>query len=164
MFFYSLSFSVFLLSPCTTDQWWYAYHSFRDPALDRTYTTSRKLDPYLTSEHIHISSKQSCLPDPHNCQFRKKVELLPSLPVKLKIKALPPRHAGTILVLGTRWGEWSASLHPRSYLTPEDKTQCTHCIGGWLGIRAIIETEARGKILCLCRGSKPGCPFCRQTL
>jgi hypothetical protein len=29
----------------------------------------------------------------------------------------------------------------------------THCTGGWMGPRAGLDTEARGKILCLCRGS-----------
>jgi hypothetical protein len=32
-------------------------------------------------------------------------------------------------------------------------TPGTHCTGGWVGLRAGLDTEARGKILCLCRGS-----------
>jgi hypothetical protein len=43
-------------------------------------------------------------------------------------------------------GEWSASrLRPR--FRPGERTPGTHCTGGWMGPR-----EARGKILCLCRG------------
>jgi hypothetical protein len=33
-----------------------------------------------------------------------------------------------------------------------------------VGPRADLDTEARGKILCLCRGSNPGLPVCSQTL
>jgi hypothetical protein len=29
-----------------------------------------------------------------------------------------------------------------------------------LGLTAGLDTEARGKILCLCQGSNPGCPVC----
>jgi hypothetical protein len=37
-------------------------------------------------------------------------------------------------------------------------------IGGWMGPRAGPDTEARGKILCLCRGSNCGHLVCSQTL
>jgi hypothetical protein len=40
-----------------------------------------------------------------------------------------------------------AALYPR-----------THCTGGWVGPRASLDTEARGKILCPCRGSNPDRP------
>jgi hypothetical protein len=34
----------------------------------------------------------------------------------------------------------------------------THCTGGWVGPRAGLDTEVRGKILCTCRGSNPDRP------
>jgi hypothetical protein len=37
-------------------------------------------------------------------------------------------------------------------------------MGGWVGLRAGINTEAREIILCLCRGSNRGRPVCGQTL
>jgi hypothetical protein len=40
-----------------------------------------------------------------------------------------------------------AALHPR------ERTPGTQCTGGWVGSRAGLDTEARGKILCLCCGS-----------
>jgi hypothetical protein len=40
-------------------------------------------------------------------------------------------------------------------LTPGKGSLGTHCTGGWVGLRAGLDTEARGKILCLCRGSNP---------
>jgi hypothetical protein len=33
-----------------------------------------------------------------------------------------------------------------------------------VGLRAGLDTEARGKILCLCLGPDPGRPVCSQTL
>jgi hypothetical protein len=37
-------------------------------------------------------------------------------------------------------------------------------IGGWVGLRAGLDTEAGGKIHCLCRESNPVHPVCSQTL
>jgi len=36
--------------------------------------------------------------------------------------------------------------------------------GGWVGLRAVLETDVRRKILFLCRGSYPGRPVWSQTL
>jgi hypothetical protein len=63
-----------------------------------------------------------------------------------------------ILNLGTRLG-WVVSITPRPHITPG-----THCTGGWVGPRAGLDAEARGKILCLCRGTNPGRPVRSQTL
>jgi hypothetical protein len=54
--------------------------------------------------------------------------------------------------------EWVVSITPRPRFTPEERTPGTHCIGGWVGPRAGPDTEARGKILCPCRGSNPDRP------
>jgi hypothetical protein len=51
-------------------------------------------------------------------------------------------------------GEWSASRPGRAF-TPEERTPGTQCTGGWVGPRAGLDTEARGKILCPCRWSNP---------
>jgi hypothetical protein len=40
---------------------------------------------------------------------------------------------------------------------------CIYWIRGWVGLRGGLDTEARGKILCLWRGSNP-CPVCSQTM
>jgi hypothetical protein len=45
------------------------------------------------------------------------------------------------------------SVTPWPHFTPGERTPGTHCTGGWVGPRAGLDTEARGKILCLCRGS-----------
>jgi hypothetical protein len=49
-------------------------------------------------------------------------------------------------------GERSAS-RPGRTLDSAKGPPCTHWTGGWLGLRTGLDTEARGKILCLCRGS-----------
>jgi hypothetical protein len=43
-------------------------------------------------------------------------------------------------------GEWSAS-RPGRVFTPGERTPGTHCTGGWVGLRAGLDTEARGKVL-----------------
>jgi hypothetical protein len=56
------------------------------------------------------------------------------------------------------------SITPRPHFTPGKIVPGTHCIGGWVGPRAGLDAEVRGKILCPCRGSNLGCPVCSQTL
>jgi hypothetical protein len=50
-------------------------------------------------------------------------------------------------------GEWSASSPGRPL--PGERTPGTHCTGGCVGLRAGLNTEVRGKILCPSRGSNP---------
>jgi hypothetical protein len=54
-------------------------------------------------------------------------------------------------------GEWSASRPGRAF-TPGERTPGTHWTGGWVGLRAGLDAEDRGKILCPCRGSNPDRP------
>jgi hypothetical protein len=54
-------------------------------------------------------------------------------------------------------GEWSASRPGRAF-TPGESTPGTHSTGGWVGLRAGLDTEVRGKILCPRRGSNPDRP------
>jgi hypothetical protein len=39
----------------------------------------------------------------------------------------------------------------------------THCTGGWVGLRAGLDTEATGEIRFLCRGLNHGRPVCSRT-
>jgi hypothetical protein len=59
-------------------------------------------------------------------------------------------------------GEWSASRPGRAL--SREKDPGTLWAGGWVGLRAGLDTEARRKIICLCRGSNPGRLLCSQTL
>jgi hypothetical protein len=43
----------------------------------------------------------------------------------------------------------SGQLHVPAAILPREKDTRTHCTGGWVGLRAGLDTEARGKILCL---------------
>jgi hypothetical protein len=56
--------------------------------------------------------------------------------------------------LALHGGEWSVSCAGCT-LTPVPI--------GWVGFKAGLDTEARGKILRLCQGSNPGRPVCSQT-
>jgi hypothetical protein len=58
------------------------------------------------------------------------------------------------LDLDNRW--WVVSVTPRPRFTPGKGPPSVHWIGGWVGPRAGLHTEARGKILCLCQGPIPG--------
>jgi hypothetical protein len=88
-------------------------------------------------------------------------------PSKLKIKLshyTPRRLLGgeeiqllLILDLSTRWG-WVVSVTSRSRFSPGERTPGTHCTGGWVGPRAGLDTEVRGKILSLLPGIEPQSP------
>jgi hypothetical protein len=58
----------------------------------------------------------------------------------------------------------SGQHHAPAVLYPGEGTPGTHCTGGWVGPRAGLDAEARGKILCLCRGSNPGHPVHSHTI
>jgi hypothetical protein len=60
-------------------------------------------------------------------------------------------------------GEWSASRPGRPF-TPGERTPGTHCTGGWVGPRAGLNTEDRGKILCPRRGSNPDRPVVQPVV
>jgi hypothetical protein len=48
--------------------------------------------------------------------------------------------------------EVSGQRHAPASLYPRERTPGTHCTGGWVDRRAGVDTEATGKILCLCMG------------
>jgi hypothetical protein len=59
---------------------------------------------------------------------------------------------------------WVVSITPRPHFTPGNGPLGTYWWGAWVGIRAGLDTEARGEILYICRGSIPSRPVCSQTL
>jgi hypothetical protein len=68
----------------------------------------------------------------------------------------------SFLTLALDWV--SGQRHAPAALYPRERTAGTHCTGGWVGLRAGLNTEARGKILCFCQGWNPGRPVSSQTL
>jgi hypothetical protein len=58
----------------------------------------------------------------------------------------------------------SGHRHAPAALYPRGKDPGTCWIGGWVGLRAGLDTEARGKILYLCRGWNPSRPVCSETI
>jgi hypothetical protein len=98
----------------------------------------------------------------HSCKYSARILILHTRKTEVKLplhamEALGGRGVRLLLILdlGTRWGEWSASRPGRAF-TPGERTPGTHCTGDWMGPRTGLDTEARGKILCPCRGSNPG--------
>jgi hypothetical protein len=59
---------------------------------------------------------------------------------------------------------WVVSITPWPRFTPGERTPGTHCTGGWVGPRAGLDTEARGKILCPCQGSNPDRPVVQPVV
>jgi hypothetical protein len=68
-----------------------------------------------------------------------------------------------ILDLGTRW-KLVVSVTPRPRFNPRERVPGTHCTGGWEGLRAGLDTETRGKILCLCRRSNLNRPVIQPVV
>jgi hypothetical protein len=58
-------------------------------------------------------------------------------------------------------GEWSASRPGRAF-TPGERTPGTHCTGGWVGLRADLDTEDRGKNHFPLPGIEPRSPVVRH--
>jgi hypothetical protein len=48
--------------------------------------------------------------------------------------------------------EVSGKRYAPAALYPRERTTWIHWIGGWVGLRAGLDREAGGKILCPCRG------------
>jgi hypothetical protein len=82
-------------------------------------------------------------------------------------KGVPLRHAGDKGERIYRSYSFLTSILMRVTARPRfttGKDPGTHLKGGWVGLRASLDSEATGKILCLCRGSNLGCPVCSQAL
>jgi hypothetical protein len=60
--------------------------------------------------------------------------------------------------------ETNGQHHIMATLFPRERAPGTHWIAGWVGLRACLDTEARGKTICLCRGSNPSRSVSSQTL
>jgi hypothetical protein len=58
----------------------------------------------------------------------------------------------------------SGQRHAWAALCARERTPGTHCTGGWVDLRAGLDTEARGKILCPCRGSNRDRPFVQSVV
>jgi hypothetical protein len=58
----------------------------------------------------------------------------------------------------------SGQHHAPAALYPGERTPGTHWRGGWVGPRAGLDTEVRGKILCHCRGSNPDRPVVQPVV
>jgi hypothetical protein len=65
------------------------------------------------------------------------------------------------------WWRWVVSVTLRPLVTSGERTPGTHCTGGWVGSRASLDADVRGKILSPLPGIEPwspGRPVLSQTL
>jgi hypothetical protein len=58
----------------------------------------------------------------------------------------------------------SGQGHAPAALYPGERTLVTHCTGGWVGLRAGLDIEVRGKTLCACRGSNLDRPVVQSVV
>jgi hypothetical protein len=82
----------------------------------------------------------------------------------LVMQALRGREVQLLLILDLDTRKGSVQRHALAAFCPREATPCTQWTVFWMGLRAGLDTEARGKILCLCQGSNPSRPVCSQTL
>jgi hypothetical protein len=53
--------------------------------------------------------------------------------------------------------------HAPAALYSGERIPGTHCTGGWVGLRAGLDSEVRGKMLCLCQRSNLDCPVVQSV-
>jgi hypothetical protein len=58
----------------------------------------------------------------------------------------------------------SGQRHAQAALCLGEMTLGTHCTGGWVGLRAGLDTEVRGKIPCPCRESNLDRPVVQSVV
>jgi hypothetical protein len=58
---------------------------------------------------------------------------------------------------------WVVSVTSRPRFTPGERNPRDHCTGSWVGPRAGLDTEVRGKTLCLYRGSNLDRPIVQSV-
>jgi hypothetical protein len=81
-----------------------------------------------------------------------KSDAVPLPPCRTRLWDIVPTHFWPRHLMGVV----RVTLRPRF-------TTGTHWIGGWVGLKADMGTEARGKIPCLCQEPNPSPPVCSQT-
>jgi hypothetical protein len=73
--------------------------------------------------------------------------------------AIAPTHSWCWYYMGL-----VVNVTPWPRFTPGERAAGTRWKGGWVGLRYVLDTGTREKILCHCRGSNHGRPVCSQTL
>jgi hypothetical protein len=102
------------------------------------------------------------------CGFQLRLLLESSKKAKLlryhHVSAMGERRYSSYSLFNLALDGVSGQRHAPAALYPQERTTGTHWIGGWVGLRAGLDTEVNEKILCFCRGSNLGRPDCGQTL
>jgi hypothetical protein len=120
---------------------------------------------YLLCLHWNYINLIFLIQQPFKCSWercKKKGKVVPLRSIEAHVG--DRRYSScSFLTWALERGESSAS-RPGRVLPPGKEPPGTHCAGGWVGPRADLDADVRGKILCLCRGSNPGRPVRSQTL
>jgi hypothetical protein len=95
----------------------------------------------------------------NNKQFKSKMQSH-NTPMEAKGERIYSSYSFTT----SAWYGVSGQRHASAALYPQEKTSGTHCTGGWVDLRAGQDTEARGKILCPCRGSNLDRPVVQSVV
>jgi hypothetical protein len=97
------------------------------------------------------------------------LRLLRKKNIKVKL-SIPLRHVGAKVerksysFLTSALDRVSDQCHAPAALYPREWIHVTHCTGDWVSLRTGLDTETKGKVLCLCQGSNSGRAVCSQTL
>jgi hypothetical protein len=154
---------TYLLLPSSSPWWWRQYTPLKRRS---TSTWLHGVTSQKTLNQIHCWHKCSIL---HNRAFSFLSKFCK------KKKCPPTRHAGVwgrgdkapIRSRPRHWMGWVVSVTPRPRFSPGERTPDTRWTEGWVGPRAGLDTEARGKILSPLPGIEPrspGRPVRSQTL
>jgi hypothetical protein len=96
----------------------------------------------------------------------------PEFATVVKVKLSRYRHVGSkgerkyssYSLLTRHYMGVSDQRHTPAALSPRERILGTHWLGDWVDLRACLDTETRGKILCMCRESNLGRLVCFQIL
>jgi hypothetical protein len=127
----------------------------RQTAPDRTSTfVFLGFRPWLQGTDYLLGSQHIC----RDCS-KSKIKAVPLHYVGVKERKYSSYSFLTSTLHGVGW-----QRHVPSALYTRQKKPGTHWIGGWVGLTAGLDTEAKGNTLCFCQGSNPVRPDCSQTL
>jgi hypothetical protein len=169
---------------CHLQSWRHRYHSSKRCHLLRVYTSSlprttssslRPWEPQLSPVCLIMKTGILCVRPTFIFNVLKKRNNIPRVCIQAareiqRFIRHHPSKAVPLLPMHKLWGKGAiAPTHswPRHYMGwvvsvtcwprfgPGESTPGTHRRGGWVGLRAGLDTEARGKIFFSCRGSSP---------
>jgi hypothetical protein len=131
----------------------------RFESVDNHFT--RQYNPEDSSEH-HTRRRENL--KSHNTTEAWKFKKKQSSPATRHGGAWGERRYSSYSLLTSALDGMNGQRHAPTGICPEERTPGTHCTEGWVGPRAGLDTELRGKILNLCRGSNLDRPVVQSVV